>query len=219
MTQADFSRKKKTSKEEIRSKERNLTKCREILTLLPVTMGGGMALPWSAKDLLRPSPLMAVSGMILLIAVGAYFAWQKPSPSNRPISEETAQTSLHPEMESTGVEAPEANGVKSLFENIRQANLRKNIGLFMSCYSRDFDDKEGKRLATLEMWKNFNYIDLSYHLKKQTITGNTADVMVEWVIRTAPKAGGQRQNTRIVLNVTLNREKGSWKIKAIRSAS
>ncbi|HJX60372.1 MAG TPA: nuclear transport factor 2 family protein, partial [Thermodesulfobacteriota bacterium] len=123
-----------------------------------------------------------------------------------------------PQSQSPVSEKKEAEKIRSLFENIRQANLKKNIGLFMSCYSHDFEDKEGKRLAVLETWENFNYLDLSYRLKKQTITGDTADVRVEWLIRTSPKAGGHPQDSRTVLNVTLSREEGNWKIKTIKSA-
>jgi ketosteroid isomerase-like protein len=119
----------------------------------------------------------------------------------------------------TATESEEIEKIRKLFENIRQANLKKNIGLFMSCYARDFEDKKGKRLATLEAWESFNYLDLSYDLKKQTITGDMADVSVEWLIRTSPKAGGQPQDSRTVLNVTLSREEGNWKIREIKSSS
>ena len=168
----------------------------------------------------RPLPLMIAGGILILMVTLGYFFWQKPSSSNA-LSEEIGSPSAgtsSPQSQSP-VSKKEAERVRSLFENIRQANLKKNIGLFMSCYSRDFEDKEGKRLATLETWENLNYLDLSYHLKNQTITGDTADVRVEWLIRTSPKAGGQPQDTRSVLNVTLSREDGNWKIKAIRSAS
>ena len=165
---------------------------------------------------------MIVGGFFILMVALGYFLWQKPSSSSIPLSKEIAAPSAgtpSPQGQSPVSKNEETEKIRSLFENIRQANLKKNIGLFMSCYSHDFEDKEGKRLAVLETWENFNYLDLSYHLKKQTITGDTADVRVEWLIRTSPKAGGQPQDTRTLLNVTLSREEGNWKIKAIKSAS
>lgn len=221
MTKADFSREKKEMMEEIESRERSLTKYRQIISILPGKLGGRMVSFRVADNLLRPFPLMIASGIFILAVALAYFFWQKPSSSDtlaEEIGSPSAQTSS-PLSQSPLSKKEEAERVRALFENIRQANLKKNIGLFMSCYSRDFEDKEGKRLAVLETWENLNYLDLSYHLKKQTITGNTAEVRVEWLIRTSPKAGGQPQESRTLLNVTLIREEGNWKIKAIRSAS
>jgi hypothetical protein len=209
MTKDDFSREKNQMRKEIESRERGLRKYRRIISVLPRNMGGGMASPEIVRNLLQPLPLMLVGVMIIFMGLGGYLFWEGRSPSN-PIS------SLN---RAPATEREEAEQIRRLFENIRQANLKKNIGLFMSCYSRDFEDMKGKRLATLEAWKSFNYLDLSYDLKKQTITGNMADVSVEWLIRTSPKAGGQPQDTRTILNVTLSREKGNWKIREIKSSS
>ena len=113
----------------------------------------------------------------------------------------------------------ELEKISSLFENIRQANLQKNIDLFMSCFSRDFNGTEGKRKDTLKMWETFNYHDLSYDLKKQTISGDTADVRLEWLVRTSEKVSGKPHDGKTVLDVTLKREDGQWKIKEIRPVS
>jgi ketosteroid isomerase-like protein len=116
-------------------------------------------------------------------------------------------------------EDQEIEKIKSLFENIKQANLKKDINLFMSCYSRDFNDREGKRLDALETWGFYNYHDLSYDLKEQTISGDTANVRLEWVIQVSKKGGGKREDKRTLQDVTLKREDGSWKIKEVKTAS
>jgi hypothetical protein len=221
MTKADFSREKNEMTREIESRERSLAKYRRIISILPSKLGGRTVSHRVAGNFLRPFPLMIAGGIFILVVALGYFLWLKPSSSSTPLSKEIASpsTGTSSQGQPPVSKNEEADKVRSLFENIRQANLKKNIGLFMSCYSHDFEDKEGKRIAVLETWENFNYLDLSYHLKKQTITGDTADVRVEWLIRTSPKAGGQPQDTRSVLNVTLSREEGNWKIKAIRSAS
>jgi ketosteroid isomerase-like protein len=222
MTKADFSREKNEMLKEIASRERSLAKYRRIISILPSKLGGGMTSYRIAGNFLQPLPLMIAAGIFVLVIAVGYFFWQRPSSSGTSLSKEIASPSA--ETPSRQSQPPvskkeEAEKIRSLFENIRQANLKKNIGLFMSCYSRDFEDKEGKRIAILETWENFNYLDLSYHLKKQTITGDTANVRVEWLIRASPKAGGQPQDTRSLLNVMLSREEGDWKIKAIQSAS
>ena len=222
MTKADFSREKNEMTREIESRERSLSKYRRILSIVPSKLGGGMVSYRVAGNFLRPVPLIILSGIFILVVAIGYFLWQKPSSSSPPLSKEIAATPAgtpSPRGQSPVSKNEETEKIRALFENIRQANLKKNISLFMSCYSRDFEDKEGKRLAVLETWENFNYLDLSYHLKKQTITEDTADVRVEWRTRTSPKVNGQSQDTRTVLNVMLTREEGNWKIKAIKSGS
>jgi hypothetical protein len=222
ITKADFSREKNEMTREIKSKERSLVKYQGIISILPSKLGGGMTSYKMAGNFLQSLPLMIAGGIFILLVTVGYLFWQKPSSSSAPASKETASLSAgtpSPQSQPPVSETKEVEKIRTLFDNIRQANLRKNISLFMSCYSRDFEDKEGKRLAVLETWENFNYLDLSYHVKKQTITGDAADVRVEWFIKTSPKSGGRPQNDRTVLNVTLSREEGNWKIKAIRSAS
>jgi len=221
MTKADFSREKNEMTREIESRERSLAKYRRILSILPSKLGGGMVSHRVAGNFLQPLPMMILGGIFILMVALGYFLWLKPSSSSPPLSKEIASPSAGtPSQGQLPVSKnEEAEKIRVLFENIRQANLKKNIGLFMSCYSHDFEDKEGKRLAVLETWENFNYLKLSYHLKKQTITGDTADVRVEWLIRTSPKAGGKPQDSRTVLHVMLSREEGNWKIKAIKSGN
>ena len=111
----------------------------------------------------------------------------------------------------------EIENITKLFENIRRANLKKDIDLFMSCYSAGFKDQEGKKRETLKNWENFTYINLSYNLKEHTISGDTAGIRVEWVIHFYPKEGNQPQESKTVLDVTLNREPDGWKIKNIKA--
>jgi len=170
----------------------------------------------------RPLPVFAASAIIILMVAAGYFLWPQRQQSDMPIPKnETASTSTSPSMKSPPV-APidqEVQKIGSLFENIRQANLQKDIDLFVSCFSRNFDGMEGKRRETLKMWENYNYLNLSYHLKKQKVSGDTANVTLEWLVRTSQKTGGQLQDGRSVLDVTLKREEGLWKIKEIKSLS
>lgn len=113
----------------------------------------------------------------------------------------------------------EIENIKNLLENIRQANLRKNIDLFMSCYSAGFKDREGKKKETLRNWENFTYINLSYTLREHSISADTAGAKVAWVVVYSSKGGGPTQQSETVLDVTLNKEPGGWKIKNIKPTS
>jgi hypothetical protein len=116
-------------------------------------------------------------------------------------------------------EVREDEKIKSLFGTIRQANLEKKIELFMSCYAADFKDRNEKRFSTLETWDNFDYLDLSYDIKRLMVTGQAAQVRVEWRINISPKNGRPPQKTVSLLDVALQKEGGHWKIGEIKPVS
>ncbi len=110
----------------------------------------------------------------------------------------------------------EIGKVKDLLDSIKQANLQKNIDLFMSCYATDFKDREGKGKATVAFWKQFDYLVLSYDLKNSSISGDTAKAKVEWLIKISSTTGGQPQESKTIMDVTLKKEEGGWKIKEVK---
>jgi ketosteroid isomerase-like protein len=113
-------------------------------------------------------------------------------------------------------EIREIRSIKALLEHVRQANLQKDIDLFISCYASDFRDLDGRRRATLAYWEKFNYVDLSYDLKDPSISAETAKAKVQWVIKTSSKSGGRPQENKSVLEVTFKKEEGGWKIKEVK---
>jgi hypothetical protein len=220
VTKADFLRERKELRKEINSIEESLRKFRHLLLLLPGPAGGNVDSPGLVRGLLRPSALATGAVILLLIVAGGYLLWQQYPQFNRPILTESTPPSLpSPPDPQTVAGNEEAEEIRSVFENIRRANLQKNINLFMSCFSREFNGTERKRKDTLKMWETFNYHDLSYDLKKKTIAGDAADVRLEWVVKTSERVGGKPHNGRTVLDVTLKREGGTWKIKEIKPVS
>ncbi len=113
-------------------------------------------------------------------------------------------------------ETLELEKIKRMLENIRQANLKKDIDLFLACYSADFKDREEKRKATLDNWKKFDYLDLSYDLKNPSISDVTARAKVEWLIKIFRTTGGKPLESKTILDVLLKKEEGEWKIKEVK---
>ena len=217
ITKADFLREKNETQKEIGSRERTLNRDRQILSLLSAKMGGTVISPGLARTLLRPFILLTASLIVILVGAGGYFLWGWHSQSGKEIPRENITLGSNPLSPNASVDDQEVGDIRSLFENIRQANLQKDISLFMDCYSRDFRGREGKRLDTLETWKHVNYLDLSYALKKHAISGNSADVTLQWLMKTIPKAGGPLQENRIILQITLKKEDTRWKIRDVKT--
>jgi ribosomal protein L40E len=222
VTKPDFIKEKKELRKEVKSREKSLKKYRQILSLLPRKMGGNVASTGFSGNLLRPSALLTACIIILLMIAGGYLLWPHHSRSSGPVRKEIVtplSTPLPPENPSLPLKDEKDEKINSLFENIRQANLQKNIDLFMSCFSRDFDGVGRKRQDTLKMWDNYSYLDLSYDLKRQTLTDDSADVRLEWLAKTSEKSNGKIHDGRTVLDVTLKREDGRWKIVEIKPVS
>ena len=177
---------------------------------------------WGRRNnLLSPLPL-AVAGVIIVIAVMAYLSTKGSEPS--------ASTSRDPLVLAPAVSSPPGNPppqgeeheikkIKALLDNIRKAHLQENIDLFMSCYALDFKDREEKKRSTIENWKNFNYMDLSYDVKNQTVSGDTASIEVEWLTKISQDKDSQPRENRTVIEASLKKEDGNWRIKETRTAS
>jgi len=192
----------------------------------------------SKKDFLR-LPFGGL-GVLILIIVAIYLLWslyshfaiERSGPSTSTSQVTFGQILPNPSVPKADSSAVlnqgeseknqptlEVEGMKGLLEKIRQANLQKNIELFMSCYTADFKDRESKRRTTLESWENFNYLELSYDLKKHSIAGNSANARVEWLMQISPKTGGRAEQIKTFLDVTFKKEDDSWKVKEIKPVS
>jgi ketosteroid isomerase-like protein len=184
---------------------------------------------------------LAVLTIAILIAAGIYFFWSQysyftakpsgpakpsgsgPIPSGQATGSPTASTPTDrtppvaepQEKALSPSDAWEVEKIKELLGKIRRANLRKDIDLFMSCYSTDFKDRDAREKTTLKYWDNFNYLDLSYDIKSHSISGDAAKARVEWSIRVAPRIGGKAQESKTLLDVVLKKEDNDWKIKEV----
>jgi rRNA maturation endonuclease Nob1/ketosteroid isomerase-like protein len=128
-----------------------------------------------------------------------------PSPLSPPDDSKTPSAEIR-----------EIRSIKALLEHVRQANLQKDIDLFVSCYASDFRNLDARKRATLAYWEKFNYVDLSYDLKDPSISAETAKARVEWVIKTSSKSGGHPQENKSVLDVVFKKEEGGWRIKEVK---
>ncbi|OGP62100.1 MAG: hypothetical protein A2170_17460 [Deltaproteobacteria bacterium RBG_13_53_10] len=165
---------------------------------------------------------LAAAGVIVVIAVMTYLPTKGSEPST---STSGAPLVLAPAVSSPPVNPSpqgkehEVEKIKALLDNIRKANLHENIDLFMSCYALDFKDREEKKRSTIETWKNFNYMDLSYNVKNQTVSGDTASIEVEWLTKISQDKDSQPRENRTVIDASLKKEDGNWRIKETRTAS
>lgn len=221
ITKDDFQKERKEVSRRLQTRVRHLKKWRQFLSLLPREMREGVVLQAGNPILSRPVPLLMIGSFIILLGAGGYFLHQWYFRPDRLIAKEM----VHPLSTPSSAHSPqtvpsnhEIEKIKSLFETVKQANLKQNIDLFMTCFSRDFANREKKRTEALKTWNQFHYVHLSYDLKKKMIAGNTAGIQLEWLVRSSEKVSGKLEESRILLDTILKKEDGGWKIQEVKSA-
>jgi len=181
--------------------------------------------------------LHGILSIILLLMVAAYFLTNHYLTGERvePKSPTAKKTIQSPEKERSPVSKEVSPGIpssaipvvllpqeieklKDLLENIRQANLKKNIGLLMSCYASDYNDLGERRRTALQSWSRYNYLDLAYALKVESLSNDFAKARVGWQIRSIPIKGGEPEDGKSILDVTFKKENNEWKIKEVAPA-
>lgn len=221
ITKDDFKKERQKVNRGLQARVRNLKKWRQFLSLLPGEIKEGVVLRAGNPFLFRPVTLLMIGSLIILLWAGGYFLHQWYFRSDRLIAKEMVSPLSTPSSAHSPQTVPsdlEIEKIKSLFETVKQANLQQNIDLFMTCFSRDFAHREKKRTDALKTWDQFHYVHLSYDLKKHMISGNTAGIQLEWLIRSSEKVSGKLEESRILLDAILKKEDGSWKIQEVKPA-
>jgi hypothetical protein len=183
------------------------------------------------------SSLHGILSIILLLMVALYFlisyvftgerAGPQPPGSKKTIESPAKESSTISKEASQAVPSSalpvvllpqEIQKLLDLLEDIRQANLKKDLELLLSCYASDYKDLEERRRTALQSWSKYNYIDLDYVLKVESVSIDSAKARVEWKIRSIPMAGGQTEEGKSVLNVVFQKERNRWKIQNVSPA-
>jgi hypothetical protein len=221
MTRDDFLKEKQEANRNLRTRVRTLKKWRQFLSLFPDEMKRDLVPQGFKKFISWPVTVLVLSSFLLL-ATGGYFLQQWYSQPDKLVAKEISPSSSTPSASvrpQAVLADQEIENIKFLFETIKQANLQQDIDLFMTCFSRDFTNREKKRVEALKTWNHFNYLHLSYNLKRQMIKGDTADIRLEWLVKSSDKVSRKMEENRVVLDTILKKENGHWKIQDVRPVS
>lgn len=222
ITRVDFLKEKEEVNRNLQTRVRNLKKWRRFLSVLPGEMRKDSVSKGFKEILFQPFTILVISTSIILLGTGGFVLspWYLKSSPVIPskIVSSLPTPSLSPKSR-TNVDDQEVLKIKALFDAVKQANLQKNIDLFMNCFAHDFTGKEKKRSDTLKTRNHFHYLNLSYDLKQKRISGDIADVRLEWSIRVSEKGREKPEDNRIIFDTTLRKENGHWKIQQIRPVS
>lgn len=131
-----------------------------------------------------------------------------PAPAVKP-----AVAPLSPATESLPTVEVIKKQLEELLQNMREAQLKKDLDRYMEFYSRNFPDLDKKRQTTMKNWDLYNYLDLEFKLDevKLLITGN-ALAQVTWNIKYQNADSDESKKFTQTFKVWFSNETNTWRI-------
>ena len=122
-----------------------------------------------------------------------------PAPESAPSAEAKLQEELQKEL-----------------SILREAQLRKDIVLFMSVYSLTYPELDGKRASTLNAWERFDFTNLVFTVDKiQSIDPENAIADVTWYMDAKNRQTQELSSSSQTFQVRFAKELGKWRIRSL----
>ena len=160
---------------------------------------------------------LLVLGIIFFSRLGSDLArWVKPTPRTEIVEKASPQGGKEGKAPST-VDPHLQPEVAKVFTNIREANLKKNILLFMDTLSGSYPELDKKRQEVVKTWKKFDFSDMTFTIDKlEGIDSDKALAEVKWILTRQNLATKDWRTEEFQYRVWLANELGQWKIKKIQ---
>ena len=184
------------------------------------------------KKIWRQVLVIWAVGIVLGISYFLVLTHQ-PIPNNqtpkRPVAQEKAGTNPATDQSSASSQLPsqvfqasiaisEEGDLVNLLTKIREAQLKKDIHLFMEAYAPDFPEVGQKRDTTINIWKRYTYLDSQFKLADlQQETPTTILGKVIWNIKAQDQKNGSIRNTTRTYQVTFSKGSGKWLIQNLKA--
>jgi Double zinc ribbon len=99
---------------------------------------------------------------------------------------------------------------------LREAQLRKDIVLFMSVYSLTYPELDNKRASTLKSWERYDFTSLVFTVDKiQPIDPDNAIAVVNWYIDTKNRRTKVLSSSSQTFQVRFAKEQDKWRIRSL----
>jgi hypothetical protein len=111
---------------------------------------------------------------------------------------------------------PEWEKVASLLEQVREAQLKKDIALFLEAYSPTFPNLDKKKESIQKTWEKYDYLDMHFNIENiQKPNANTIIAKVVWDI-TLEDVNSKKKSTLVRdYIVHFSQVSGKWLIQEL----
>jgi hypothetical protein len=136
--------------------------------------------------------LFFIWAMVIVLLIAYFFILRKTSPIGQvaaprlPAASEGVVVSPQiPPAQRTveSVPIPEWDEIRGILEQVREAQLKKDIGLFLEVYAPTFPNLNQKKASILKTWEKYDYLDMHFTIESiQKPNANTIIAKVVWDI-------------------------------------
>lgn len=160
-----------------------------------------------------------VIGISIVICSSLIFSWayfrssqiQEITPVLHPVAPPSAPMASKPEKQRPAVGEKE---VRLLLEDIKNANINKDINLWSSRYSRAY--LEGRKEGILEQWNKYDFTSLAYQIDDLNVKGDSVTAVITWDMDLFEKNTGWTKKTHSRLLSDFIVEDGKLKISSVK---
>ena len=145
---------------------------------------------------------------------------EAPAPAPPAVTAAPSQPATQAPAPAPPAEADLKEQLQKELSVLREAQLRKDIVLFMSVYSRTYPELDGKRASTLKSWEHYDYTNLVFTIDKiQPIDPDNALAWVTWYIDTKNRGTQDLSSSTQTYQVRFAKEMGQWHIRALEEVN
>jgi hypothetical protein len=178
--------------------------------LLGVIGGKRPASVLRIRNLTRPAvlgPSAAVVAILLALSLYTYShnTARKPQQARRPVEQTGGQYNSRIGRKEVG----------ALLEDIRQANLRKDLELWKSRYSAGYLSSQGREDDIAGLWKKIDFRSLQYRIDKFESGPEGARATITWYMQFRTRRGRGIKMIARRLRADFLREDGRLKISSV----
>lgn len=104
----------------------------------------------------------------------------------------------------------------AVLNNLRAAQLEKDIAKFLKSYASTFPGLDKKQQKTLAIWKKYDYLALHYDMRDFAVLDpKTLTALVRWDLETRNRANQAKEKSTLTYKVWFSQEGGGWWIKQL----
>ncbi|MEW6386494.1 MAG: hypothetical protein AB1491_03140 [Thermodesulfobacteriota bacterium] len=177
-------------------------------------------LPTWVTGLLAGAGVIIIILLIMLVSRGTA---PPPPPAPPPAVEGKPLPPAPPVAVAPERPAPEASlpdQLAKVLNNLKEAQLKKDIYLYMSCYSYVYPELDQKRSDALKYWEHYNFNNLVFSLAGiQPLGPDNALAEVTWEMQVQNRRTQALDNLTQVFKVAFAKELGQWRIRSLEEVA
>jgi hypothetical protein len=103
--------------------------------------------------------------------------------------------------------------LEELLLQLREAQLKKDLSLYMQSFSPNLPDLEARRQKTLAVWQAYDYTGLEFKLEEvKPLAEDYAEALVAWTLKFQQKGAPGGKTETQTYKVHFSKEAGKWRV-------